>query len=124
MTLGLRIGRLLLLGILLAPPAHGAVEKVCVDWFAQKKLKAGSPDCVLGCSSASVDLGTFSCPNRCDDLCRPTDSCPSYRRKLDRTVTDSSPRKWEQATEKRKTWTKSERIAVLNALLKLPETLV
>jgi hypothetical protein len=43
----------------------------CKDWFVIQKLRAGGETCLGDCIVADVDMGTFSCRNQCDVLCRP-----------------------------------------------------
>nr|AIA17299.1 hypothetical protein [uncultured bacterium] len=46
-----------------------ALESECTRWFEQRKIKRDK-DCLLNCSSAKVDMGTFTCHEACPDLCR------------------------------------------------------
>ena len=41
----------------------------CVEWFKESKIPLGR-DCLLKCASISTDMGTFDCPNICDQLCK------------------------------------------------------
>lgn len=51
----------------------------CVEWFRDSKIVSGSKNCALSCATLMTDMGTFICPDQCDELCRPTkpDSIPS-----------------------------------------------
>ena len=40
----------------------------CPNWFKNAGLKAGE-DCLLKCVSIETDMGTFHCPDMCDQLC-------------------------------------------------------
>ncbi len=40
----------------------------CKDWFQTAQIKKGD-NCLLDCSMAEVDMGTFQCHNICDTLC-------------------------------------------------------
>ncbi len=104
--------------------ALGAVEQKCVNWFGQSKIKAADKHCVSTCASLRVDLGTFVCTDRCDELCREESSCDSYRTKLFRSFTDAAPIKWDMRAEKVKNWTADEKAKVVDAILKLPQKLV
>jgi hypothetical protein len=42
----------------------------CIQWFLKTGIKPGTPSCEVTCSSAMVDMGTFTCPNRCTELCK------------------------------------------------------
>jgi hypothetical protein len=42
----------------------------CVAWFNKAKIKAGAKGCELSCATLMVDMGTFMCPDRCEDLCK------------------------------------------------------
>ncbi len=48
----------------------GEPDKDCVNWFNHGKIAAGSKDCELNCSSLITDMGTFTCPDQCEDLCK------------------------------------------------------
>jgi len=41
----------------------------CVVWFNSEKIKAGTKDCELSCATLKVDMGTFMCPDQCEELC-------------------------------------------------------
>jgi hypothetical protein len=41
----------------------------CVAWFSRAKIKTGTRDCELSCATLMVDMGTFICPNQCEELC-------------------------------------------------------
>lgn len=46
-------------------------EDDCEIWFNESALKKDA-QCSIRCSTLSVDMGTFDCPNRCDSLCKQT----------------------------------------------------
>ncbi|PIT99833.1 MAG: hypothetical protein COT74_08590 [Bdellovibrionales bacterium CG10_big_fil_rev_8_21_14_0_10_45_34] len=48
-----------------------AADPDCVDWFRGSKLETGSKNCELNCATLMTDMGTFMCPNQCDELCKP-----------------------------------------------------
>lgn len=41
----------------------------CLGWFLRSGLTPKTNDCELKCSVTPVDLGNFSCPSQCSDLC-------------------------------------------------------
>lgn len=43
----------------------------CEKWFKKANLQKDK-DCLLKCASLPIDMGTFHCPNSCDDLCGQT----------------------------------------------------
>lgn len=45
-------------------------DKDCVDWFNRSKIQSGSKDCELRCTTPTPDMGTFMCPNQCEELCK------------------------------------------------------
>lgn len=47
--------------------AHSA-DPVCQKWF-ERNVKKVQNDCELDCASFIVDMGSFHCPNECDELC-------------------------------------------------------
>lgn len=47
------------------------VKPDCLDWFNRSKIEPGSKDCKLNCATLMTDMGTFMCPNQCDELCKP-----------------------------------------------------
>lgn len=44
----------------------------CQSWFKENKLKPG-PGCVEKCSMAPIDMDSFDCSAKCQDLCNPKD---------------------------------------------------
>jgi len=42
----------------------------CLGWFLRAGLAKETSDCELKCSVTPVDMGTFSCPQQCEDLCQ------------------------------------------------------
>ncbi len=49
--------------------AHSLAASEWKDWFSKSKTKRGK-NCVLDCATAKVDLGSFTCPVQCPDLCK------------------------------------------------------
>lgn len=61
---------LLITSFLISNIAMGAdPHPDCVAWFNRAKIKAGTKDCELSCATLMVDMGTFMCPDQCDELC-------------------------------------------------------
>lgn len=54
-------------------------EDDCIDWFQRSKAKPGSPDCDMRCALNPTDMATFTCPSRCDDLCKPSSGSPKLQ---------------------------------------------
>lgn len=48
---------------------HSLAGADCKTWFSKTKIKHGK-NCVLDCSTAKVDMGSFACPAQCPDLCK------------------------------------------------------
>jgi hypothetical protein len=44
-------------------------DPACKAWLNRAKIKAGAKDCELSCATLMVDMGTFMCPNQCEELC-------------------------------------------------------
>ncbi len=42
----------------------------CKQWFEQGRISTESSDCLIKCASLVTDMGTFHCPDECDNLCR------------------------------------------------------
>lgn len=55
-------------GFLLCGQAAHSADQVCRKWFEQN-IKKIQNDCELDCATFSTDMGTFHCPNVCNDLC-------------------------------------------------------
>ncbi len=53
---------------LLCGQAAYSADQVCEKWFEQN-IKKIQNDCELDCAIFGADMGTFHCPNACDDLC-------------------------------------------------------
>jgi len=110
--------------ILLSDFAH-TLEPECLSWFKVGKISPESANCVARCSSLKVDLGTFYCPQRCEELCHPQkDGCDELKAKLRKSFSNGRPSKWEQESEKSKTWNGKEKDRVVESLLKLPTRLL
>lgn len=85
---------------------------ICGNWFVKTGAKVGTPDCESICTTASVDMSTFSCPSDCEQLCKKKKSCaldPYWSRLLQ---ADPSPFKNLKDSEKE---------LVTDALLRLPK---
>ncbi|MFN7730087.1 MAG: hypothetical protein ACK5P7_13090, partial [Bdellovibrio sp.] len=37
----------------------------CIAWFNRAKIKTGTKECKLSCTTLTVDMGTFDCPDQC-----------------------------------------------------------
>lgn len=57
--------------LLLATPSLFA--KDCSEWFKDSKIKKDN-SCLIKCVSFTVDMGTFECPNQCDELCETSET--------------------------------------------------
>lgn len=67
------------------------IDKTCIEWFEKKNIDAATHyDCVSECA-VRVDMGTFQCPEYCDELCKAllpvtrgavSGLCPDLRRYL------------------------------------------
>ncbi|MBK7892967.1 MAG: hypothetical protein IPJ84_19575 [Bdellovibrionales bacterium] len=98
-----------------------AIEAECVRWFNAAKISPLSNDCVAKCSALSVDMGTFTCSDRGDDLCRASvHSCEEIRAEIGKSLKDGDPPKWERRAEHTKRWTPAEKAKVISAFLRLP----
>lgn len=53
----------------------------CVNWFKSAKLTADTKDCELKCATLITDMGTFMCPDQCEELCKQS-RIPSISNKL------------------------------------------
>lgn len=42
---------------------------VCLDWFLKAGLANKAAECELQCRVTPIDMGSFPCPNRCEELC-------------------------------------------------------
>lgn len=60
-----------LIVIWLPPALAKNVDPDCLDWFNRSKIEPRSKDCELNCATLMTDMGTFICPNQCDELCKP-----------------------------------------------------
>jgi hypothetical protein len=45
-----------------------SADPVCEKWF-ERSIKKIQNDCELDCATFGTDMGTFHCPDACDDLC-------------------------------------------------------
>lgn len=59
----------------------------CDDYYAKSGASPGATDCMAKCTTGQTSLGTFSCPNHCDEHCGSArDPCDlqTYREEWDR----------------------------------------
>lgn len=73
---------------------------ICDNWFLKTGAKVRTFDCESICTTASVDMGTFSCPSNCERLCKSKKPCildPYWNRLLQ---ADPSPFKTLKDSEK------------------------
>jgi hypothetical protein len=111
--------------ILISNQVVHAIEPECIDWFKAGKISPNSKNCMTDCSSLGVDLGTFTCSMRCDELCHPQkDSCADLKTKIKKALKDGRPGAWERKTETARNWSESQKNLVTNALAKLPSRIV
>ena len=47
-----------------------AADDICEKWFLEAGLKANTDSCQVACSTTIVDMGSFICPNQCEELCK------------------------------------------------------
>jgi hypothetical protein len=60
-----------LLTILFSLPGFAKTPDAdCVNWFNSTKVIAGTKDCDLKCATLMTDMGTFMCPDQCEELCK------------------------------------------------------
>lgn len=101
-----------------------AAEQICVSWFSKSKISATASDCRIECSTLIVDMGTFHCPDQCDDLCRPKrTTCEELKDFWKDRFGDERPALWPNKKEKTKKWTSAEKLRVLKAISHLPPIL-
>lgn len=93
-----------------------AVDDVCRDWFKSAEIKINK-SCTLRCSVLKVDMGTFHCPNQCDDLCKK--NCV-IRPELGKYIIEEIRLPDEQKTIKTLPFSKSEHKLILKALSGMP----
>jgi hypothetical protein len=61
---------LLITSFLISNVAMGAdPQPDCIARFNRAKIKTGTKDCELSCATLMVDMGTFMCPDQCEELC-------------------------------------------------------
>ena len=103
--------------------AH-ALDPQCQQWFNNKKFKTSDKDCLIKCSSSMTDMGTFHCPDQCDDLCKPkSNNCESAEKFWASKLKSGKPAGWPEKEDKAKTWSKSEKEMLFRVLEKLPRQL-
>lgn len=99
-----------------------ADEDDCKTWFEKSKISPHENQCFEKCASHIVDMGTFTCHERCYEFCRPAKKCPPdpfWKSKLK----IGRPQNWANASEKTSAWTKSEQKSVEDALNQVPDQL-
>jgi hypothetical protein len=109
----------------LAGSSAYSVEPNCVEWFQKSKISQSDKECEEKCSMQKVDLDTFYCTDRCDELCRALGkpSCADAKKKWLKTLSAGRPPVWLEKAERSKDWTSPERERVAAALSSLPSKL-
>lgn len=87
---------------------------VCEDWFLKTGAKPHMPTCESICTTARVDMATFSCTSDCEQFCRKKESCNVDSYWLALLQAESSPFKKLTGAEKEK---------VIDALTKFPKNM-
>ena len=59
--------------IFFCPIAASHDNQTCHTWFSNTGISPADPQCINMCVSASVGLGTFSCPSDCEHFCGPVE---------------------------------------------------
>lgn len=114
------IASLVLFAIIFNCGLANAIEPECVDWFKAGKVSSTSKDCMMDCASLGVDMGTFTCPMSCDELCRPQIStCEELKSKIKIVFKEGRPGTWERDSERAKAWRQDEKDQVIKALSRL-----
>lgn len=47
------------------------VHQSCQRWFLSNNISSNDPSCEVKCATSKVDFGSFTCPDSCDELCKP-----------------------------------------------------
>lgn len=75
-----------LMTILLFFPIQSFANSDCLHWLLDNKVLPGSKNCELQCATTKVDMGTFHCPNQCEELCKTIISKEYLEKYLDTSV--------------------------------------
>lgn len=62
-------GLILILTFIIGSTAR-AEDSICEKWFKKSGIDVKSKSCLLDCAVHSVDLGTFSCHDNCEEFCK------------------------------------------------------
>ena len=91
--------------------------ETCIDWFNKSKISRSDKSCISLCTVLKVDMGTFSCAEKCEKFCNAKCKHDSYWQKK---IIDGRPQNWEPPTEKSLNWTNEEKEKILTVLDRLP----
>lgn len=72
-----------LITIVLLFPTQSFAENDCLNWLVENEILPGSKNCEIKCATVKVDMGTFHCPNQCEDLCKTVISKESLEKYVD-----------------------------------------
>lgn len=77
---------------------------------------------MIKCNLIDTDMGTFMCPNRCDEFCKPAPKCkpdPFWVKQ----IKNGRPGHWPNSSEIAVGWSEADKKALLTALGQLPDDL-
>jgi len=92
----------------------------CLNWFNKSGINPGTPECELKCATLVAEMGTFTCPNRCDEFCKPKAKCKHDMFWLKK-IKSERPNKWPISSEKTVPWSEEYKEKLLAALEQLPD---
>ena len=92
--------------------SHTWASDTCDSWLAKTHAKPGTARCEVICASSNIDMGTFSCPSRCESYCRRNRNC---------TLDSFWLKKLNANTSPFKPLTDNEKEIVKSALINLPK---
>jgi hypothetical protein len=82
----------------------------CPQWFKNSGISSAEKSCLTKCSSLVTDLGTFDCPNRCQEFCNTKKKYKCEPNKSwDKLLRDGRPLEWPHKKEQFSPWTKKDR---------------
>lgn len=99
-----------------------AAADSCDDWFKDSKIVSTASDCEMKCGILQVDMGTFECPGKCSDFCKPQEKCAIDKFWKEKVI-EAKPKAWRSESEISKSWTEDEKNKVLENLSHLPDIL-
>lgn len=104
--------------IILYTSTSWSLTSDCVDFFKKNKIIPPATNCLESCLTVMVDMGSFMCPQQCDEYCK--DPCKKILQDIEKKILSGQPRDWPLKEMSLK-WSPSEIKAVSERISQVPD---